>query len=45
MVSSGILEYMIPGEVINNYTIGYGIYVNPTGRDAEQGGNNGDGNR
>ena len=28
MVSIGILEYIIPGEVINNYTIGSGIEVN-----------------
>ena len=29
MVSSGILEYVSPGEFRNNYTIGYGIEVNP----------------
>ena len=29
MVSSGILEYRRSGEVMKNYTIRYGIDVNP----------------
>ena len=29
MVSSDILEYGRPGEVLNNYTSGYDIEVNP----------------
>ena len=29
VVSSGILECRSPGKVINNYTIGSGIEVNP----------------
>ena len=29
VVGSGILEGVRPGEVLNNYTIGYGIAVNP----------------
>ena len=29
VVSSSILEYGIPGEVLNNYTIGSDIDVNP----------------